>query len=70
MTEARSTGNLLVDENKCLRDGLCAAECPAGIIQMFVGLPAGYHHFPMMLGYPVPRYFRLPNRKAPQIIWK
>ena len=27
-------GLLIVDENKCKRDGLCAADCPVGIISM------------------------------------
>ncbi|MFH0976099.1 MAG: nitroreductase family protein [Spirochaetota bacterium] len=28
------------------------------------------HHYPMMLGYPVPRYYRLPQRRKPRITWK
>jgi nitroreductase/NAD-dependent dihydropyrimidine dehydrogenase PreA subunit len=35
-----------------------------------LALPEGYHHFPMMLGYPTPRYYRLPIRKTPRITWK
>ena len=33
-----------------------------------VGLPDGHvHHYPMMVGYAKPKYFRLPERKPPQI---
>ena len=36
-----------------------------------MGIPEGHtHHYPMMLGYPKPKYFRLPERKAPKINWK
>lgn len=28
------------------------------------------HHYPMMLGYPVPHYLRLPQRRRPKIIWR
>ena len=36
-----------------------------------VGLPDGHtHHYPMMLGYPKMKYFRLPERKLPHIQWK
>ena len=36
-----------------------------------MGIPEGHpHHYPMMLGYPKPKYFRLPERKAPKIIWQ
>ena len=28
------------------------------------------HHYPMMIGYPKSRYFRLPERKSPGIVWK
>lgn len=36
-----------------------------------MGIPEGHpHHYPMMLGYPKPRYFRMPERKAPKIYWK
>jgi nitroreductase/ferredoxin len=35
-----------------------------------MGIPAGHpHHYPMMLGYPKPKYFRLPGRRAPKITW-
>jgi len=35
-----------------------------------VGLPDGHpYHYPMMVGYPKPKYFRLPERKAPKINW-
>jgi nitroreductase/NAD-dependent dihydropyrimidine dehydrogenase PreA subunit len=34
------------------------------------GIPEDHpHHYPMMLGYPKPKYFRLPERKAPKINW-
>jgi nitroreductase len=36
-----------------------------------LGLPGGHtHHYPMMVGYPKPRYYRLPQRKTPRITWK
>ena len=36
-----------------------------------MGIPAGHtHHYPMMMGYPKPKYFRLPERRAPKITWK
>jgi nitroreductase/NAD-dependent dihydropyrimidine dehydrogenase PreA subunit len=36
-----------------------------------LGLPGNHpHHYPMMLGYPKSRYFRLPERKPPKIIWR
>jgi nitroreductase/NAD-dependent dihydropyrimidine dehydrogenase PreA subunit len=36
-----------------------------------LGIPAGHsHHYPMMLGYPKAKYFRLPERKPPKITWK
>jgi nitroreductase/NAD-dependent dihydropyrimidine dehydrogenase PreA subunit len=36
-----------------------------------MGLPENHpHHYPMMLGYPKPKYFRLPERKTPKITWR
>ncbi len=36
-----------------------------------IGLPENHiHHYPMMLGYPKARYFRLPERRKPKITWK
>ena len=36
-----------------------------------VGLPEGHpYHYPMMVGYPKPKYTRLPERKRPKITWK
>jgi hypothetical protein len=36
-----------------------------------LGIPENHpHHYPMMLGYPKPKYFRLPERRAPKINWK
>ncbi|NNL76026.1 MAG: 4Fe-4S dicluster domain-containing protein [Desulfobacterales bacterium] len=35
-----------------------------------LGLPANHpHHYPMMLGYPKAKYYRLPERKPPKITW-
>jgi nitroreductase/NAD-dependent dihydropyrimidine dehydrogenase PreA subunit len=28
------------------------------------------YHYPMMIGHPKTRYFRLPERKSPKIVWK
>ncbi|MBW1951284.1 MAG: nitroreductase family protein [Deltaproteobacteria bacterium] len=55
--------------------------CWAGLVQAALlhweptkealGLPKGHgNHYPMMLGYPVFPYHRLPERKAPVIHWK
>ncbi len=55
--------------------------CWAGLVQgamlslpplkLEMGLPDGHtHHYPMMLGYPKAKYFRLPERRAPKITWK
>lgn len=52
--------------------------CWAGLLQNaivsspslkeFLGVPAEYpNHFPMMLGYPKAKYYRLPGRKPPKI---
>jgi nitroreductase len=39
-------------------------------IKEVMGLPENYpHHYPMMLGYAKPRYYRLPERKPPKIVW-
>ncbi|MCP4603703.1 MAG: 4Fe-4S dicluster domain-containing protein [Proteobacteria bacterium] len=36
-----------------------------------LGLPKGHpHHYPLMVGYPKAKYYRLPERKAPKITWK
>ena len=36
-----------------------------------VGLPEGHtYYYPMMVGYPKMKYVRLPERKAPKIVWK
>ena len=36
-----------------------------------IGLPAGHvHHYPMMIGYARPKYYRLPERKPPKITFK
>jgi nitroreductase/NAD-dependent dihydropyrimidine dehydrogenase PreA subunit len=40
-------------------------------LQKAIGLPEDHkHHYPMMLGYPKAKYFRLPRRKPPKITWK
>jgi nitroreductase/NAD-dependent dihydropyrimidine dehydrogenase PreA subunit len=39
-------------------------------IKRLVGIPASYpHHYPLMLGYPDVRFYRLPERRAPKIIF-
>jgi nitroreductase/NAD-dependent dihydropyrimidine dehydrogenase PreA subunit len=36
-----------------------------------LGLPEGHpYHYPMMVGYPRTKYYRLPRRKTPGITWK
>lgn len=55
--------------------------CWAGLLQAALvnsppafealGLPEGHtSHYPMMVGYPKFRYYRLPERKQPPITWK
>ena len=40
-------------------------------LQDAIGLPKNHtQHYPMMLGYPKAKYFRLPQRKPPKIKWK
>ena len=40
-------------------------------LQKAIGLSENHsHHYPMMLGYPKAKYFRLPQRKPPKITWK
>ncbi len=35
------------------------------------GVPEGHtHYYPMMVGYPKPKYTRLPERNPPKITWK
>lgn len=39
-------------------------------IKEVLGLPENHpHHYPMMLGYAKPKYYRLPERKPPKIVW-
>ncbi|EFK11756.1 conserved domain protein [delta proteobacterium NaphS2] len=39
-------------------------------IKEAVGLPENHpHHYPMMLGYSKLKYYRLPERKPPKIVW-
>ena len=40
-------------------------------LQKAIGLPEDHtHYYPMMLGYPKAKYFRLPERKEPKITWR
>jgi nitroreductase/NAD-dependent dihydropyrimidine dehydrogenase PreA subunit len=40
-------------------------------VKTAVGIPENYpHHYPIMLGYPNVKFQRLPERKAPKIIFK
>ena len=57
---------LIVDESKCRKDGICASECPTAIIK----LKDKQNHYPMMLGYPRARYFRLPERKPAKVTFR
>ena len=57
--------------------GTCWAGVVEGALQgsaevrKFVGVPEGHpYHYAMMVGYPKPKYSRLPERKAPKIPWK
>jgi nitroreductase len=43
----------------------------SSLIREAVGLPEGHaHHYPLMVGYPKPKYFRLPERRTPKIHFK
>jgi hypothetical protein len=36
-----------------------------------VGLPEGHpYYYPLMVGYPKPKYTRVPERNTPKITWK
>lgn len=57
--------------------GTCWAGLVEGALQASpevreaVGLPVDHpYHYPMMIGYPKPKYSRVPGRKAPKITWK
>ncbi len=40
-------------------------------VRAALGIPEGHpHHYPMMVGVPRRRYYRLPERKAPRIVWR
>lgn len=40
-------------------------------IKEAVGVPANHpHHYPIMLGYPEAKYYRVPERKAPKIVFE
>jgi len=55
----------------CWAGVLEAALQGSAAVRESVGLLDGHpYHFPMMLGYPKPKYTRLPERKAPKITWK
>ncbi len=39
-------------------------------VKQAVGIPESYpHHYPLMIGYPDARYYRLPDRKMPKIVF-
>jgi nitroreductase len=43
----------------------------SGAVREATGLPEGHaHYYPMMVGYPNPKYTRLPERNTPKITWK
>jgi nitroreductase/NAD-dependent dihydropyrimidine dehydrogenase PreA subunit len=57
--------------------GTCWAGLVEGALQSsadlrnLVGLPEdNTHHYAMLMGYPVTRYYRMPQRKAPKITWR
>jgi len=51
-----------------LLKGALLASAP---LQKAIGLPQDHsHYYPMMLGYPKAKYFRVPERKPPKITWK
>jgi len=52
----------------CWAGLLQGAMLNAPSIKEFVGVPANHpHHYPIMLGYPEAKYYRVPERKAPKI---
>jgi nitroreductase len=55
----------------CWAGLLQGAILSSAALKRMVGIPEGHpHHYPMMLGYPRTRYFRLPERKAPKITFR
>jgi nitroreductase/ferredoxin len=57
--------------------GTCWAGMVQGAMLSFpelkkeMGIPEGHiYHYPIMLGYPKPKYFRVPERNSPKITWK
>ena len=60
-----------------LRLGTCWAGLLQGALRsseplkQALGIPEGHpHHYPMMIGYPKVKYYRMPERKEPKITWK
>ncbi len=51
-----------VDEEKCKKDGICAAECPIGVI-------INFDDKEKVVGYPKYKYYRMPTRNEPIITW-
>jgi nitroreductase len=55
----------------CWAGVVCGAMQGSAAVREAIGLPEGHtHYYPMMVGYSKPKYFRLPERRAPKITWK
>jgi nitroreductase/ferredoxin len=59
-----------MDLGTCWAGLLQGALLSSPSVKTAVGIPEPYpHHYPMMLGYPELKYYRLPERRAPKIIF-
>lgn len=59
-----------MDLGTCWAGLLQGAMMNSPSIKKAVGIPETYpHHYPIMLGYPELKYYRLPERKTPKIIF-
>jgi len=55
----------------CWAGLVCGAMYASAAVREVVGLPEGHRHFyPMMVGYPKPKYHLVPERNVPKITWK
>ena len=76
---------LEIDQDKCLKDGICVAECPSRLIEMKTSesfpsptpevdaycLQCGHKAYgAIMVGYPKFKYRRIPLRNPPRVTCK
>ena len=59
-----------LDLGTCWAGLLQGAMLNSPAVKVAVGIPESYpHHYPMMVGYPEFKFHRLPERKAPKIVF-